>query len=33
MVASGLGGILANRVVKGSVPTGGTLWAFALSPE
>ena len=32
-VASGLGGILANRAVGGHVPTGGSLWTFALMPE
>ena len=32
-VASGLGGILANRAVNGHVPTGGSLWTFALMPE
>jgi hypothetical protein len=32
-VASGLGGILANRYVQGSVPTGGSMWTFALLPN
>jgi alcohol dehydrogenase (cytochrome c) len=32
-VASGLGGILANRATGGHVPTGGSLWTFALMPE
>jgi alcohol dehydrogenase (cytochrome c) len=32
-VASGLGGILANRYVQGSVPTGGSMWTFALMPN
>jgi alcohol dehydrogenase (cytochrome c) len=32
-VASGLGGILANRAVGGRVPTGGSLWTFALMPD
>jgi alcohol dehydrogenase (cytochrome c) len=32
-VASGLGGILARRTVGGAVPTGGSLWTFALMPE
>jgi alcohol dehydrogenase (cytochrome c) len=32
-VASGLGGILANRAIGGHVPTGGSLWTFALLPE
>jgi alcohol dehydrogenase (cytochrome c) len=33
-VASGLGGILARRAVENvKVPTGGSLWTFALMPE
>ena len=32
-VASGLGGSLANRYARGQVPTGGSLWTFALLPE
>jgi alcohol dehydrogenase (cytochrome c) len=32
-VASGRVGILANRAVGGHVPTGRSLWAFALMPE
>jgi alcohol dehydrogenase (cytochrome c) len=33
-VASGLGGILARRAVENKlVPTGGSLWTFALLPE
>jgi alcohol dehydrogenase (cytochrome c) len=32
-VASGLGGILATRAVNNKVPTGGSLWTFALLPE
>jgi alcohol dehydrogenase (cytochrome c) len=32
-VASGLGGILARRAVNNKVPTGGSLWTFALLPE
>jgi alcohol dehydrogenase (cytochrome c) len=32
-VASGLGGILATRMVRNSVPAGGSLWTFALMPE
>jgi alcohol dehydrogenase (cytochrome c) len=32
-VASGLGGILARRAVGNKVPTGGSLWTFALMPE
>ena len=32
-VASGLGGILARRAVNNKVPTGGSLWTFALMPQ
>jgi alcohol dehydrogenase (cytochrome c) len=32
-IASGLGGILASRTAGGKVPTGGSLWTFALMPE
>ena len=32
-VASGLGGSLANRYARGLVPTGGSIWTFALMPE
>src|SRR6266581_1805319 len=32
-IASGMGGILARRAVGGKVPTGGSLWTFALLPE
>jgi alcohol dehydrogenase (cytochrome c) len=32
-VASGLGGIAANRAVGNKVPTGGSLWTFALMPD
>ena len=32
-VASGLGGGLATRYAKGEVPTGGSVWTFALMPE
>ena len=32
-VASGLGGTLANRYAAGKVPTGGSVWTFALMPE
>ena len=32
-VSSGLGGSLANRYVRGRVPTGGSVWTFALMPE
>ena len=32
-VASGLGGGNANRQVRGRVPTGGSVWTFALMPE
>ena len=32
-IASGLGGTLANRAVGSRVPTGGSMWTFALMPE
>ena len=32
-VASGLGGSLANRYARGQIPTGGSVWTFALMPE
>ncbi len=32
-VASGLGGGLATRYAEGKVPTGGSVWTFALLPE
>jgi alcohol dehydrogenase (cytochrome c) len=32
-VASGLGGILARRAVGDKVPTGGSMWTFALMPQ
>jgi alcohol dehydrogenase (cytochrome c) len=32
-IASGMGGGLARRAVGGKVPTGGSLWTFALLPE
>jgi len=32
-VVSGLGGSLANRYARGQVPTGGSVWTFALMPE
>jgi alcohol dehydrogenase (cytochrome c) len=32
-VASGLGGGLANRYAADKVPTGGSVWTFALMPE
>src|SRR5437867_89321 len=32
-IASGMGGILARRAVGNKVPTGGSLWTFALMPE
>lgn len=32
-VTSGLGGLLANRYAAGKVPTGGSVWTFALMPE
>jgi alcohol dehydrogenase (cytochrome c) len=32
-VASGLGGIVATRYAAHAVPTGGSIWTFALMPE
>ena len=32
-IASGMGGALARRAVGNKVPTGGSLWTFALMPE
>jgi alcohol dehydrogenase (cytochrome c) len=32
-VVSGLGGILATRYAAGKMPTGGSVWTFALMPE
>jgi len=32
-IASGLGGAVAPRFVQANVPTGGSLWTFALMPE
>src|SRR6516162_2109895 len=32
-VASGLGGILATRYAAGKVPSGGSVWTFALTKE
>ena len=32
-VAAGLGGFVANRYAAGKVPTGGSMWTFALMPE
>jgi alcohol dehydrogenase (cytochrome c) len=32
-VASGLGGVVATRYAGGKVPTGGSVWTFALLPE
>ena len=32
-VVSGLGGILATRYAASKVPTGGSVWTFALMPE
>jgi len=32
-IASGLGGILATRYTEGRMPTGGSVWTFALLPE
>ena len=31
-IASGLGGGLANRYAQDKVPTGGSIWTFALLP-
>jgi len=31
-VASGLGGFLANRYAAATMPTGGSVWTFALMP-
>ena len=32
-VASGLGGFLANRYAAATMPTGGSVWTFALMPD
>ena len=32
-IASGLGGSSANQYARGQVPTGGSMWTFALMPE
>jgi alcohol dehydrogenase (cytochrome c) len=32
-IASGIGGTLATRYAAGIVPTGGSVWTFALMPE
>jgi len=32
-IASGLGGVLATRYAWGDVPSGGSIWTFALMPE
>ena len=32
-VASGIGGILATRYAAGKMPSGGSIWTFALLPE
>jgi alcohol dehydrogenase (cytochrome c) len=32
-IASGLGGLNARGMVRNSVPTGGSMWTFALMPE
>ena len=32
-VASGLGGAVIPRFASATVPTGGSLWTFALMPE
>ena len=31
-IASGLGGVLATRYAAGKMPTGGSVWTFALMP-
>jgi len=32
-IASGLAGNSARRMAKGTVPTGGSMWTFALMPD
>jgi hypothetical protein len=32
-IASGLGGTLATRYASAKMPTGGSVWTFALLPE
>ncbi len=32
-VASGVGGVLATRYTQGKIPTGGSVWTFALLPD
>jgi hypothetical protein len=32
-IASGRGGILATRYTRDKVPTGGSMWTFALLPQ
>jgi alcohol dehydrogenase (cytochrome c) len=32
-IASGLGGALAGRYAAEKIPTGGSIWTFALMPE
>ena len=32
-IASGLGGLNSRGMIKNSVPTGGSMWTFALMPE
>ena len=32
-IASGLGGVLATRYAASKMPTGGSVWTFALMPE
>ena len=32
-IASGRGGILSSRYTADKVPTGGSIWTFALMPE
>jgi len=32
-IASGLGGVLATRYASQKMPTGGSMWTFALMPQ
>jgi alcohol dehydrogenase (cytochrome c) len=32
-IASGLGGVLATRYASQKMPTGGSIWTFALMPQ
>jgi hypothetical protein len=32
-IASGLGGVLATRYASKIMPTGGSMWTFALMPQ